>query len=558
MSNNHFACNMSEDLMANALQQFNIPLSEDERAQIEGLFTQYLFYVPNKTGTVRTCECTHLGCGRFEVKRKDYGDFFLMGHRTQATCPKCGRVVTVLAKNKFRDFKSVQERKLVTLFRKGLDGALLLTHGFAVREYGHPFLATEFSEVSRTYLSPGIRMQWDYGYRFGSFKDYGWSPNRNMYEPFRYYDYPYLREYGTHLINPQIIQETSLRYCQMGEYFKSECSINIYDPRSTFCHVVSYLSAYVQFPNMEMAVRLGLNKAISDLIRFCKKNVRSLNWSANTVQGFMKLPKAEVKPFLSFSKDVDVLYCYQRLKKHGAIKCLADFTQHYTEFAHNRYYYDLLVDAAIRSGCSLPAAERYIEKQPTRHFETALQLWLDYLRNAKLIGYDLSQKTVSMPKNLRRKHDDAEEVAKFIRSEKKQQMGAARLEKKRALYEFEYGGLCIIVPYSSEAIIAEGNALNHCVGGYAARHMAGKLDILFLRKTTSRDKSLATIEMAPRSSKNATIHMRQIHGYGNDHGRQPAAQKYAEFLRVWKAWMSDGSPRDKQGVPIIRMEDKSA
>lgn len=558
MSNTHFACNMPEHMIDDALRQFGIPLTEDERAQIEGLFKQYLFYVPNKTGAVRTCECTHLGCGRFEVKRRDNGDFFLMGHRTKTTCPKCGRAVTVLAKNKLRSFESVRERKLVTLFRKGLDGALLLTHGFAIRDYGHPFLATAFSECSRTYLSRGVRMQWDYLYRFGSFNDYRWSANNDVYEPFRYCDYPYLREYGTHLINPQIIQETSLRYCQMGEYFKSENNKSIYDPMATFCHVVSYLSAYVQFPNMEMAVRLGLNGAISDLIQRCKKNVRSLNWSANTVQGFMKLPKAEVKPFLSFSTDVDVLYCYQRLKKHGGIKCLADFTQHYNTFTHNRYYYDLLVDASIRSSCTLQQAERFVEKQPTRQFETALQLWLDYLRNAKLIGYDLSQKTVSMPKNLRRKHDDAEEVAKLIRSEKKQQMGAARLEKKRAIYEFEYGGLCIIVPDSSEAIIAEGNNLHHCVGGYAARHMAGKLDILFLRKATSRNKSLATIEMAPRSRKGDTIHMRQIHGYGNDYGRQPASEKYAEFLKVWKAWMSSGSPRDKEGNPIIQMEEKSA
>ena len=556
MGKENLPCNLPQKFWDDVAQQFRRPLSDDECEQIESLFNQYLFYVPNKSGSSRTCECTHYGCGKFEIRRSANKEFFDLRHCDKAVCPKCGKPVTILAKNKFQNASSIQQRKMVSIFRVGEGGALLITSGVASREYGHPdFLITEFQEYTRTYLAPGIRMQWEYSWLRG-----GWNDNSRVYEPFRYADYPYLREYGYHLINPNAILQTDLRYCHIGDYVNnSYCNIN--DTSGTFYSVVSYLSAYVEYPNMEMAARLGMKDAIDDLIRCGKKNVYGINWQGANIQEFLKLEKVEVKEFLAFSKSVSLLASYHRAKKNGCVPNLNAFISHYKSFKQNRYYYDLLVDAAARCKCSLTTAENYVVKQAKgtkRSFEAMVQFWIDYLRNAKLIGYNLKEHNVSMPKDLEQKHDDAAATANLLRTENHKKMGKKRAEKLTSIYGFEYGGLVIIVPESADAIVAEGNNLCHCVGGYAARHMAGKLDILFLRKASQPEKSMVTIEMAPRKSAKDPVHIRQIHGYRNDCGRQAASIKYAWFIDVWKEWMRAGSPRDKQGKPVIQIKEETA
>ena len=556
MGKESLPCTLPREQYGDVVSQFRCPLSDDELEQINSLFDQYLFYEPNKSGTIRSCGCTHSGCGTFQIHRRGNTDFFDSHHRDKSTCPKCGRTVTILAKNKFQDFSSIQQRKMVSIFRPGKDGSLLITSGVAVREYGlHDFLTTGFNELFRTYLAPGVRMQWEYSYFRKS-----WAENSRVYEPFRYADYPYLREYGYHLINPSMILETDLRYCHIGDW-ANDTIHNIDDKTKSFCSIISYLSAYVEYPNMEMAARLSMKGAIDDLILHGKKNVHGLNWQAANIQDFLKLEKSEVKEFLAFSRSVSILTTYHRAKKNGCVPNLKAFIDHYQSFKQNRYYYDLLVDAAAKCKCSLTAAENYVLKQAKstkQSFERTLQLWIDYLRNAKLIRYNLKEHNVSMPKDLEQKHDDAAATANLLRAENHKKMGKKRAEKLASIYGFEYGGLIIIVPESADAIVQEGNNLCHCVGGYAARHMAGKLDILFLRKADQPDKSMVTIEMAPRKSAKDPVHMRQIHGYRNDCGRQPASAKYAWFTNVWTEWMRAGSPRDKEGKLVIQVKEETA
>ena len=113
------------------------------------------------------------------------------------------------------------------------------------------------------------------------------------------------------------------------------------------------------------------------------------------------------------------------------------------------------------------------------------------------------------------------------------------------LYAMEAAGYVIRVPETAAEIVAEGRALCHCVGGYAPRHMEGKVTILFLRSAEEPDKALCTIEM------NGT-RLVQIHGYRNelDGGVSPQ-ERYRDFLDLWLPWVETGSPRDQQGRPML-------
>ena len=113
--------------------------------------------------------------------------------------------------------------------------------------------------------------------------------------------------------------------------------------------------------------------------------------------------------------------------------------------------------------------------------------------------------------------------------------------------------MCVRVPKNSTEITTEGSVLEHCVGGYAKRHLEGKTVILFLRRADDPEQPLVTIEM---NEDGKTI--RQIHGWHNErmkiNGVFPPSprEKYADFLDVWLEWLAADSPRTSKGKPIYK------
>lgn len=109
----------------------------------------------------------------------------------------------------------------------------------------------------------------------------------------------------------------------------------------------------------------------------------------------------------------------------------------------------------------------------------------------------------------------------------------------------------ICIPASGEEILKEGRKLQHCVGGYAERHMKGKTTILFMRKAQKPDEPWLAIEMDGNN-------IRQIHGFKNEglfsaKGRfaPDPREVYREFLDTWLDWLKKGSKRDEQGNPKL-------
>ena len=101
--------------------------------------------------------------------------------------------------------------------------------------------------------------------------------------------------------------------------------------------------------------------------------------------------------------------------------------------------------------------------------------------------------------------------------------------KLRSRYTFEYGDLSIVIPETMQEIIDEGKALKHCVGGYAERHAAGKLAILFIRHKSTPDTPFVTMEVHG-------IHVQQVHGYRNDIGK-PLPSSVKEFVEEFKKYI---------------------
>ena len=170
---------------------------------------------------------------------------------------------------------------------------------------------------------------------------------------------------------------------------------------------------------------------------------------------------------------------------------------------------------------------------------------------AHRMGYDLTEQTVLMPKDLQQRHDTAAELLGEMERLDEMKRYKARRRKLEKTYGFAMDGLRIVIPVSAEEIVLEGKTLRHCVGGYAKRHIDGKTTILFLRKARTPGRSYLTIELYEDKGK---TRIRQIHGYRNEHyGKNPVSPelRHAAFLDAWLGWVNAGSKRDRKGKPVL-------
>ena len=178
---------------------------------------------------------------------------------------------------------------------------------------------------------------------------------------------------------------------------------------------------------------------------------------------------------------------------------------------------------SIHNKCNLSYTQ--ILKYGTK-ISCAYQYWLDYLDNAFEV-YDAPE---LMPKNIYNAHDRAVELRKIKTSEADNRKLAKRQQELEP-YQYQWQDLLIVLPKSCEEIIAEGEALKHCVGGYASRHANGSATIVFLRQVDKPDEPYYTIELR----KDGTI--RQCYGYRNNRANKPKPDKIEAFEEAYTNYL---------------------
>lgn len=150
---------------------------------------------------------------------------------------------------------------------------------------------------------------------------------------------------------------------------------------------------------------------------------------------------------------------------------------------------------------------RYIQKQNYKTAECC-QDWLDYIRWAALLHYDLEDEYYLLPTNLHEAHDRALEQHNARRDkiaqekmraiEKKVKKICKQMKNVQAM-SMNIDGLMIVTPKTADDIRNEGNILHHCVGTYIDSVASGKTSILFVRKTEEPDMPYFTLEYRDHS-----------------------------------------------------------
>lgn len=149
-------------------------------------------------------------------------------------------------------------------------------------------------------------------------------------------------------------------------------------------------------------------------------------------------------------------------------------------------------------------------------------LYLDYIKFCKKLRYNLKDKSVLYPKNLKSKHDELQNLIKINKSKQTAKKIKARYNKiKKNIYENKK---FIIYPTKSvEEMINESAQQNNCVKTYADRVAKGQCDIYFMRLVNELEKSLVTVEVR----KNKVVQQRTK----NNMDTTPEQKR---FLKKWE------------------------
>ena len=173
-----------------------------------------------------------------------------------------------------------------------------------------------------------------------------------------------------------------------------------------------------------------------------------------------------------------------------------------------------------------------LRKQNSQGTYFFITLYKDYIEQCIELGRDMSTDVVTMPKDMFAAHDRTTEMLRTIRSEKAKVQLAESDAHRRDLEVTDMElGLILRLPYDTEEIVAEGEKLSHCVGGYADRHAAGKLTILFLRTVGHPVTPYYTMEVSNG------LQIVQCRGYRNNNASNPKPEEIIEFERRYEEYL---------------------
>lgn len=313
-----------------------------------------------------------------------------------------------------------------------------------------------------------------YAYRVGWYDEgikyrYGMRPGYNdgiwYSAPFKYYN-----PWAT-VVNPEYpLKLDAFRYSAIGIQ-KPVCPI-------------TYLRTYLQYPQVEYLVKLGLGKFIrSKMIlrrvgndkRFCKwlianrEELRDKHFYIDVVLRSYRT-----------GKPLDTLQAYREAK----IKLVRDNSL-----------------AVIRDMFPVRERERFFDYLSRQ--KTDAHTYADYLKACEYLGLDMTEEKNRFPHDFRRWHDIRidQYAAKKADEDKEKRRElyakfAAVAEKYLALQGKSNEDYAVFIARSPAELIREGEILHHCVGrmNYDQRFIREESLIFFVRHVAEPDTPFVTVE----------------------------------------------------------------
>lgn len=311
--------------------------------------------------------------------------------------------------------------------------------------------------------------------------------------------------------------------------------------------LIQFFDLAAKYPCVEYLTKIGMKEAVSRKIHG-GRTYSAINWRGKTLMEVLKVDKQDLFQMKNadFVVDLETLRFYQIAKNDGVkmnIKEVAEFVavtsagqsfdiirwlMRYGKINEIRNYIKRQ-SKITEGGEGNPSARRYTSGS------RVLIAWRDYLTDCNELGMDTKDKSIIFPSDLYRAHQETIRRIKVRADEELNKKIAVRSKKLRK-YTFENGGIFIRPAESTEELIEEGNALKHCVAGYAERYAKARTDLFVIRKTAQPNEPYYTLEV--RGGR-----ITQVYGYEN---KNPD-EKVQSFV---DAFEKEKINTEKEGVAV--------
>ncbi len=434
----------------------------------------YFFYDHARKGSAAGI-CT--ACGR---------EFALEGvkHNGTAICPCCGRTMTMKPRGRIG---SLFDRLTCQVIQRSRPGGLAVRIIKVHSSFQDGIPQISVWENARQFIRQNADGSIQYDVYYETWDGRWKQGERPVFFPYSYNFYADTSGYVYTRNLSAVLPDTPWQYCPLATYYG-----HIRQPM----HLLPFLRAHLEHPRLEHLVKVGFFRLAYDLA-YRDDHGHMLDEIQNRTHRILKIAAEDV-PFL---RELDVnretlkifqgyagLKDRQRLLRwqlgnnveRDVIQILGHVTPHkFMRYMDQQY-------AALRQD---GGRGRYGDMQH------AVSEYRDYLDMCAQLGYDMGNSFILFPKDLREAHNQAAHRVKAKADAQTRRDFKAAMGAISGHLDFEQGGMRILLPATPDEIIAEGQALHHCVGGYVDRVAKKECIILFLRQCEDVDKPFFTVEV---------------------------------------------------------------
>ena len=479
--------------------------------------SQYVFYAKTDKRDRVTCRCTVCRT-TFEANRKEIG----AKHNLSGECPACGAPVT------FKSYGRLPGRftdNIHVTYIDPMDDGYVARFFLSSREYTkEPGGVREhyyFGEVVREFITyrPGEKRCRNQTYQFSKFpwsNEPRWCTDRGHYESAVFACYSSCLYPGN---LPEAWAHTPMK--------NSGLEILSRNTPGQCTRYWDVMKEPHQYRAIEILAKSGFYRmSIEKIQQFYNgfgdrgiflygtdlKSVLRLNVKGDPKKGGVP-NRQNIKILRSLDASERMLVLMQIFQRNRISVTADELVRYLNIFGLNR----VLLEQRFRRA-SIHKMCKYIEdikkKDKRRKLENIGSDWTEYLTWCDQLGINLADPYHYFPPDfyaehdrvaqLKKEHDDriAAEAKRRREEEARkamEQTAAALTEIFRKnegvdAFSIKGRGLVLVVPKDAAEIVAEGEALHHCVGTYVERVAKGETSIFFVRRAKEPEKSFYTME----------------------------------------------------------------
>ena len=443
-------------------------------------------------------------------------------HKETGVCPNCHAEVTFQAAGRA---KRVYEQETVQVLQRVGDYlvARICKATVSFRDYRNPNVY--FWEAARKFYSVSKGKYLEQEYYNAVYGDLVTPWKKGPRPVFSRYIYSFNADLCGHIYPRNLtvaLKGTPWQYSQLKEF---------YQHYKTNMTLSSYLYAYHKRPAIEYLIKLGLFRLAQNAVYGDESpytyHRSAFNWNGKNLREVLGVDKAYLPVLQEIDANSHALYLLQKLIE----KRLPTETVFLRWCMEHRIYGEDELERCLQHNTPYKLM-KYLNEQAVRnpknsHYYTAVKivfdLYHDYIRFCKELGYDLSDDFILYPRDVKDAHDRASEMFDKKKAQIYNEKIAAQYEALASKYQMSKAGLTVIPPKSAAEIVEEGQRLHHCVGGYVSRVAKNECTILFLRKEEEPDTPFYTMELRAGA-------VRQLRGDGNC---DPTPDVTA-YMELWK------------------------